>query len=1167
MQPPADDPDTLYRSYLRPLASSLVPPSSPTISSLLASTSSSLVPLLSQAVDWAHDEQNIDFWDARRVGREWEGARGERWEMSRGEVEGVKGARKGWGEAVKRAEEADERAGRVPWPAARPPSLKDDFLLPRHSLSALAPAPPPDYTAQLAELVGGGQGGEGKGEMEKKLVLVKPDEAMRTMDAMPDLVVALDLKLALSASDLAQLKQAREEYKARGRVGAQDSLRTREGEEERREREKYPRAASPTPGTPPLFARRLSFLPQDSPGAVNLSTAMDGLEVLPSSSPFGSGDGAKSQRAWNKEENIPSSLPISPSTLLSSLTYPVPVWSSSSNPPSELPDRLDDGGDGGEMEVERPVFPRTRSSGAGKGGGAVDFAKLVAQFEDGREVDQLESSSPSSAASRSASPVGGFLGGAIDGLLGATEGRGFEAGVLRSDETMGGKEAREAGLRLKVPRLPPIAAALPSPSIPSLAVFSPLASPSTSTAPSQPAPSTPWSLTPTTGLRSLTISLGWDVPPRAGAFDEAAGTGEDEEGEEELVRAAKEERDGRMRAFEEAVAAEEQVAGPVGWPTPRLDGQHGEEDEHEEELQPRQPDASPFGEAEEQEEERETEGATTSTLIATSASTGQDAPASLYGAGERGFVVDVDDSLSTVLDFVDPPQATPPAADSSRGVVDGSSSSPSGFIYADPTPPHSPSPSAASFVPFTSHSSPVRLPSSVSSPPRPTQPKCSLDSLVTRRPDAHNGVEKANPNPPVSSTTTALDRFLSLRGRGALVSGARQQSLVHPAPKPPAQLEPTRSSPPPGSIPFSLPPFLLTEDAAPSLRRSTPLRIIAHDAFLPLRAHHAALAAEGFEVVHRPSRFGQQRQGEDQGKVFEPHLIVNPSTAVLFIKLVDLLAGGPVVRPAELAALSSSAPPPGAPATTTVRPTPNREAVYTSLVRLSRRFDRLLLVLEEPSAAPGRVKPYAYTPPILKALSDLAGALERLDAGEEPAEGRGEGGGTVEVEVVLSKGAGHSAELVGRYCAWLERREEEREEGGGGVVRVWGEREWLTDDPGEDETALLQIPDLNEFSASLVLAVSSLGDFLSMSANDRAALFGGLFGNERINRISASLAASRALTSPHSSQSSASASPSAFNALSQIAGLASADEDEGGDDQLFTFEDAFDFDKYDAVDE
>lgn len=64
------------------------------------------------------------------------------------------------------------------------------------------------------------------------------------------------------------------------------------------------------------------------------------------------------------------------------------------------------------------------------------------------------------------------------------------------------------------------------------------------------------------------------------------------------------------------------------------------------------------------------------------------------------------------------------------------------------------------------------------------------------------------------------------------------------------------------------------------------------------------------------------------------------------------------------------------------------------------------------------------------------------------AKGKRTATGTVEVEVVLSKRPAHSAELVSRYAAWLKRVEEEMAEGVQ-VVEVWGDREWLLDDPSE----------------------------------------------------------------------------------------------------------------------
>jgi hypothetical protein len=101
-----DDAEQTYRDYLRSIAVLLVPPSSPVVSSILATAHASLdlTPL-----EIGHHERNIDFWDERKAGMDWEREKEEKWEMSREEVEGIKRERKEFMDRVKREDGEEER--------------------------------------------------------------------------------------------------------------------------------------------------------------------------------------------------------------------------------------------------------------------------------------------------------------------------------------------------------------------------------------------------------------------------------------------------------------------------------------------------------------------------------------------------------------------------------------------------------------------------------------------------------------------------------------------------------------------------------------------------------------------------------------------------------------------------------------------------------------------------------------------------------------------------------------------------------------------------------------------------------------------------------------------------------------------------------------------------
>ncbi|GAA5838430.1 hypothetical protein JCM11251_004936 [Rhodosporidiobolus azoricus] len=231
--------DRTYRAYLRDLALSLLPPSISLLpSQLLALASSSLSLTLASPLEWAHPEKDIDFWDARRaMAQEWEKGRGERLEVGRETVEGMKEVRRKWVEGVKAVEgeeigEGAKSFGSFPLL----PFLSDEYLLPRTSLLATAPAPHP--------AVGG--------EAEAKSLLVslagpapakvfpKADERLKEMDAMGDVEQGLDLKLAATKEEIEYIKQARTTFRASGKQVLLEDLLGEEGDQSRRA--EYPRA-------------------------------------------------------------------------------------------------------------------------------------------------------------------------------------------------------------------------------------------------------------------------------------------------------------------------------------------------------------------------------------------------------------------------------------------------------------------------------------------------------------------------------------------------------------------------------------------------------------------------------------------------------------------------------------------------------------------------------------------------------------------------------------------------------------------------------------------------------------------------------------------------------------------------------------------------------------
>ncbi|GAA6021330.1 hypothetical protein JCM10207_002699 [Rhodosporidiobolus poonsookiae] len=1122
MQPcPASPPPTpAYRAHLRSLATSLVPPSSSILTSL---SSLALAPPALAPLPLAHNEHNLDFWDARRE-TEWDAQRreGERWEMTRAQVEEVKRMRKEWAEGKKRALDdepvEEERFDLASWPSL--PRLSPDLLLSRRARLATLHSPAPDPKKALVALTG----------CPPERLLPPPNEAMRRMDEMPDVGEALDLKLSVSADLLAFIKQARKEHKTRRPFRL---------------------------GSPPLFARA-SSTPSSAPSAASnpLAAVLPTLSELsdgPPSSPRGRG---VRQEEWNKEENIPD-VPISPSAIrAAAASKPLQVWSSSQ--PLSMP--FDE-----DFELEAPLFARAcgpTNEGGGAGQEAVEFSTLLAAAAPAElEIDELASDSDDG--------VGGGIIDEVARLLahetgeGGGEGVVGRGGVFASDDSMGAAPVSTAGggereeeaaahlivsARLKVPRLPPVAFLLPSaPSIPPLSAFASRPPPSSSTSRHAPADtSSEWALAPLPGLRALSIALSWAAWEDPSAGEEGAvrevliGEAANEASErEEVERAAR----GEMRRAAEM--EEEEAMSWAGAPWAVGVASWAEHEEDGEELQARcggaEMQLADGGESASKEDDTRgagppgpPPGSLDPYCDVQDHHNGKAGTAAPH-ADPADFEIDIDEALalpSPALTKLTPVPLVPfspphPPTPSPSALALFTSSSDFGFIF--PSSPSPPRPRSRHSAQPAASPTPARAPSDLKLANRALD-SARLDELAASHLDAR--VEKAKPAPSTMTAAAAdkwshggaLDRYLALQGkrttRRAAVPRAPATGLEQPLtlPTPPIP----RSSPPPGAIPFTLPPFLAT-DASTALLPA-PLRIVSFDALLQQRSHLAALSSQGFLPVHRVSRFPPQ-----PAATHEPDLILDAHTCVLFARLVDLLAG--VIRPDELAALDDPFL-----AAIATRDANKPETLFTTLTRLSRRFDRVVVLLEEnqPRSATA-VRTYAYTPPVLRALQELAGALAGLNAGGKT------------VEVALSKGPEHSAELVRRLAGYLAGEEARRREmGEAPVLDVWGERQWLAEDPGEDEAALLQLPDLDEFSAAAILGVCSLDDFLALSAQDRAAIFDRLIGAERVARLSALLAATHSLpASTTLSQPLDPSSPalSAFVSLSAIGAGGSGSSD------------------------
>jgi len=267
----------------------------------------------------------------------------------------------------------------------------------------------------------------------------------------------------------------------------------------------------------------------------------------------------------------------------------------------------------------------------------------------------------------------------------------------------------------------------------------------------------------------------------------------------------------------------------------------------------------------------------------------------------------------------------------------------------------------------------------------------------------------------------AMNRFMSSRATEAEKRPERPLSDI--TAKPASQPKPSRavstpdphSSPPPGSIPFSIPPFLSRQLG---ISHRELLRVVIFDSVLQMRPLYIALQKSHFELVHRPSRFPSTRYTPQ-----DPHLILSGTSCVCYFKLIDLIGNAVREDPPNSTTLS------------------RQESVFTTLRRFASRYDRILVVLEEQqqSKQSKAVKAYSYTTPVLQGLRQLAKALEDLRS-QDSVEGK------CGIEVAISKGPEHSAELTRKFAEYLEGEDEKEARPG---MKAWGDRTWLLDNPSE----------------------------------------------------------------------------------------------------------------------
>ncbi|GAA5925124.1 hypothetical protein JCM1841_005793 [Sporobolomyces salmonicolor] len=1114
-----------YRSALRSVSERLLPSFEPTVAELQAAALACLsIPF---DVDKDHDYQNTEFWDKRTVQKWGEGGGGwrcEKLEMTLEQLEGMKSLKARLGKVQAEEEEDDDELSKAYF--LFPPRFDDEFILSRTARLATAPSPQlPDLRANLVRVLGD--------PPKRKSPL--SDTAMRTMDHVPDMETALDIKLTITPDQLAFIKQASHAYKVRSTLSAAEALLQDEDKEDVNELDSYHRPParlplSPRIGSPPLFARSALF-PRPPSAESSLVTLLRPTEPFPSSPR--SRD--VRQFEWNKEEGIPA--PSSPAVSSSSKS-PRPIWSSSQ--PSSMP-LLED------VEVDKPIFSRKR--GLPEVGDLEQLASLpLPGPRDLEEIDELESDDEQATAELAGSSAQGRLRVAFGSDEFIRNDKVKAHGDLLNSARLG---RSNAPLRSFSPPLPPI----------SLSAFA-------------PSSTSPFALPSVPVSRSLSISLSWmpfALPPNETLKDAMIGN-ESTAREDELRREA---RAFRQRLLGEADRVEEEaVDGLVEDEEWRRWVQEGQDEDEDEALTPRNPllggvrnEPTADGTVGKTGPQELESGSTVAQPVVAprdslAPAEGPQAEPDHHELTQHSSLLvdqalDLEDDPSLELELqqpcLEPPTTRQPVAHSGTshhkqpGTGELSFVFPSMWTMSDSPrassslPPSSPPPmelddlsddrsESVSNGPLVEELRSTALPQlgstqdeqPIKAPIEPDAPS-DVDGLAAAR----TLVTSQHGHPPqmtgALSTTSwsnasALHRFLGTRH-----PAQKKVAKTAIAPQPPKRTTqrqsppPRHFSPPPGAIPFIQPSFLAASLTSRSASAHA-TRVVAFDSLLQMRPHCAALQTEGIFLVHRPSRFPCLPFITQ-----EPHLILSGTSCVLFHKLTDLLR-------------SSSGP------SSAQAPTRRPEAVFTALRRLARRFDRILLVLEEQQVRAGSLRAYSYTPPVLGGLHQLAQALQWMAKSEERE-------AECLVEVVLSKGPAQSAQLTGTLVRYL--RGQEQQKVGRGGVRVWGERRWLMDDPSEDELTLLQLDEMNELSASAILGTCTLYDFLALSSDDRHSTFSGVCGSDRINRISAIIAANKQRPDGDPTSSSP---PRPFLSLSQIS------QDGRSSDKVF--DEYFDYEGY-----
>ncbi|KAG1730675.1 uncharacterized protein EDB91DRAFT_1252534 [Suillus paluster] len=177
------------------------------------------------------------------------------------------------------------------------------------------------------------------------------------------------------------------------------------------------------------------------------------------------------------------------------------------------------------------------------------------------------------------------------------------------------------------------------------------------------------------------------------------------------------------------------------------------------------------------------------------------------------------------------------------------------------------------------------------------------------------------------------------------------------------------------------------------------------------------------------------------------------------------------------------------------------EGLADRISEASWRYTHILVILEafpsanaftaENNTNSSKLTPYAFSPPMLKAVKKLRRLLSI-------AEGCGTKNAGCEVQWAFANDVDEAALFVRMFGNMAQERAFH-----GSENALWEDRGWLQVDEHEDEADLGSVEGMNPFAAFVMLYQSSLQEILDMSPDKRVAEFSSLVGSQRIASLNA----------------------------------------------------------------